>query len=35
MEVSGSGLSHFIFLDFASKTNSTEVKLNSEGQEFV
>ena len=26
---------HFIFLDFACKTNSTEVKLNSEGQEFV
>ena len=26
---------HFIFLDFACKTDSTEVKLNSEGQEFV
>jgi len=26
---------HFIFLDFACKTNSTEVKLNSEAQEFV
>ena len=26
---------HFIFFDFACKTNSTEVKLNSEGQEFV
>ena len=26
---------HFIFLDFACKTNSREVKLNSEGQEFV
>ena len=25
---------HFIFLDFACKTDSTEVKLNSEGQEF-
>jgi|GEM_PF-863409 len=26
---------HFIFFDFACKTNSTEVKLNSEGQEYV
>lgn len=26
---------HFIFFDFACKTNSTKVKLNSEGQEFV
>lgn len=26
---------HFIFFDLACKTNSTEVKLNSEGQEFV
>ncbi|MEM5799519.1 MAG: NUDIX domain-containing protein [Candidatus Aenigmatarchaeota archaeon] len=26
---------HFIFLDFACKTNSIKVKLNSEGQEFV
>lgn len=26
---------HFIFFDFACKTGSTEVKLNSEGQEFV
>jgi len=26
---------HFIFLDFACKTNSTEVKLNSEGQEYI
>ncbi len=26
---------HFIFLDFACKTNSPEVKLNSEGQEHV
>lgn len=26
---------HFIFLDFVCKTNSTKVKLNSEGQEFV
>ena len=25
---------HFIFLDYACKTNSTEVTLNSEGQEF-
>lgn len=26
---------HFIFFDFACKTNSTKVKLNSEAQEFV
>lgn len=26
---------HFIFFDFACKTNSTKVELNSEGQEFV
>jgi len=26
---------HFIFFDFACKTNSKEVKLNSEGQEFA
>ncbi|MBS3080880.1 NUDIX domain-containing protein [Candidatus Pacearchaeota archaeon] len=26
---------HLIFFDFACKTNSTEVKLNLEGQEFV
>lgn len=26
---------HFIFLDFVCKTDSTEVKLDSEGQEFV
>jgi nucleoside triphosphatase len=26
---------HFIFFDFACKTNSTEVKLNHEGQDFV
>lgn len=26
---------HFIFLDFACKTNSTEVKLNSEGQKHI
>lgn len=26
---------HFIFFDFACKTKSTEVRLNSEGQEFV
>jgi nucleoside triphosphatase len=26
---------HFIFFDFACKTNSTEVKLNSEAQEYV
>jgi nucleoside triphosphatase len=26
---------HFIFFDFSCKTDSTEVKLNSEGQEFV
>ncbi len=26
---------HFIFFDFACKTNSTKVKLNSEGQEYV
>ena len=26
---------HFIFLDFACKTDSTKVKLNSEGQEYV
>ena len=25
---------HFIFLDYSCKTNSSEVKLNSEGQEF-
>jgi len=25
---------HFVFLDYACKTNSSEVKLNSEGQEF-
>lgn len=26
---------HFIFFDFACKTNSTKVKLNSEGQQYV
>lgn len=26
---------HFIFFDFACKTDSTDVKLNSEGQEFI
>jgi len=26
---------HFIFLDFACKSKSTEVRLNSEGQEYV
>jgi nucleoside triphosphatase len=26
---------HFIFFDFACKTDSTEVILNSEGQEYV
>lgn len=26
---------HFIFFDFSCKTNSREVKLNSEGQEYV
>lgn len=26
---------HFIFLDFSCKTNSTEVKLDSEGQDYV
>ena len=26
---------HFIFFDFACKTNSTKVQLNSEGQDFV
>jgi len=26
---------HFLFLDFVCKTNSSEVKLNSEGQEYV
>lgn len=26
---------HFILFDFACKTNSTEVKLNSEGQEYI
>lgn len=26
---------HFIFLDYACKTNSSKVRLNSEGQEYV
>jgi len=26
---------HFIFIDFACKTNSTDIKLNSEAQEYV
>ena len=26
---------HFVFFDYSCKTDSTEVKLNSEGQEFV
>ena len=26
---------HFIFFDYACKTNSTKIKLNSEGQEYV
>lgn len=26
---------HFLFLDYACKTNSKEVKLNSEGQEYI